>query len=86
MLWTPRQKPIKIEYGKFPRHWGWAYPDEWRIQIDSRMDDRTALSKAPHESLHVLFPWMGEDYVDWGGDHIGSVLWRMGFRRSHEDD
>lgn len=86
MVWTPRQKQIKIEYGKFRRHWGWAFPNEWRIQLDSRMDDRTALSKAAHETIHVCLPQLDEEYVDFTGDHIGCVLWRMGFRRSHEDD
>ena len=61
--------------------WGKAYPDEWRIELDPDMDERTALGIALHEGLHVLFPYLPEETVNDGGETLADLLWRLGYRR-----
>lgn len=61
--------------------WGKAYPDERRIEIDPRLDDKTEMDIALHEGLHVLFPCLAEEAVDEAGSVLADLLWRMNFRK-----
>jgi len=65
--------------------WGLAYPDEWRIELDPELDDRTECDIALHEALHVLFPYLPEQSVDDGAKTLADLLWRLGFRKQEGD-
>lgn len=64
--------------------WGLAYSDEYRIEIDPDLDERTEMDIALHEGLHVIFPYLPEDAVDDAGKTLADLLWRLGFRREGE--
>ena len=81
-----RLKPIKIEMKALAKAWGYAYPDERKIQLDPRMNDKTLLDIATHETLHVVLPVLDEEAVDLAARHVANVLTRLGFRRFPEDD
>lgn len=81
-----RRRKIKITLKPLTTAWGYAYDKEREIELDSRMDDQTMLSTAPHEVLHILFPWLEEYAVNEAGDEIGDVLYRLGFRRTDEGE
>lgn len=69
---------------KFKRNngvWGLAFPQEWRIELDPFMDEKTLLDIAIHETTHVVAPDLSEEATDRIGRHVADVLWRLGFRR-----
>lgn len=73
----------RIRY-RFKRNkgvFGLAFDEEWRIEIDPDLDDRTMMEIAAHEVTHVVLPVLDEAAVDTLGKHIADVLFRMGFRR-----
>ena len=66
--------------------WGKACCDEWRIEIDPELEDRTHMDIALHEGLHILFPYLPEDVVNNAGITLADLLWRLGYRREQEED
>jgi hypothetical protein len=58
-----------------------AYPDQWRIELDDRLSDKTLIDIATHETVHVVAPDLSEEATDRIGRHVADVLWRLGFRR-----
>ena len=67
--------------------WGKAFTDEWRIEIDpGPLEDKTHMDLALHEGLHVLFPDLDEDTVNCAGATLADLLFRLGYRREHEDE
>ena len=66
--------------------WGLAHADRWRIEIDPDLEDRTHMDIAIHEGLHCLFPDLSEEAVNQAGITLADLLWRLGYRRTHEDD
>lgn len=79
-----RFRKIKVEWQEMRTTWGLAYPDEYKIILDPRMDDATVLEVASHEVAHIICPYLEEDAVELLGRHIGDVLARLGFRRIEE--
>lgn len=77
-------RKIRIARKRNPRVWGLAFPDEWRIELDPELHDKTLIDIATHEVAHVVIPDLDESAVDRLGKHVADVLWRLGFRR--EDD
>jgi len=65
--------------------WGRAFPAQRRIEIDPALDDKTLLDIALHEGLHVIFPIIDEDEINDAGTTLADLLWRLGYRREHED-
>lgn len=65
--------------------WGLAYPQEWRIELDPEMDDKTMLDIAIHEVAHVVLPDLSEAQVDRLGRHAADILWRLGYRRGVDE-
>jgi hypothetical protein len=61
--------------------WGLAFPDEWRIELDPALDDKTLMDIAIHEAAHVVIPSLDEHEVDRLGRHAADLLWRLGYRR-----
>lgn len=66
--------------------WGMAYPNEYRIELDPDLDERTEIDIGIHEGLHVLFPYLPESDVDNAGKALADLLWRLGYRRKEDDD
>lgn len=75
------KRKIRIKLKPMSKAWGQAYDAERVVELDPRMDDHTMLQIAPHEVLHLLFPWISEESINEAGIDIGDVLWRLGFRR-----
>ena len=65
--------------------WGLAFPDEWRIELDPGLDDKTLLDIAIHESTHIIAPDLDEKTVDRLGRHAADLLWRLGYRRAGDE-
>jgi hypothetical protein len=74
-------RKIRYRFKANPGVWGLAFPDQWRIELDPALDDKTLLDIASHEVTHVVIPDLDEAAVDRLGKQIADVLWRMGFRR-----
>lgn len=83
----PKLKPIKIQWRSLSHAYGYAYPEEQRIELDKRLGPKTLMEIAAHEVLHCALPVLDEEAVDLAARHITNVLWRLGFRpRSTEDE
>jgi hypothetical protein len=76
---------IRYCYKRNRGMWGLAYPQEWRVELDPALDDKTLLDIAIHEAAHVVLPDLDEAQVDRLGRHAADLLWRMGFRRTGEE-
>lgn len=77
---------IRFTHKRNRNCWGKAYCDEWRIEIDPELEDRTHMDIALHEGLHILFPYLPEDVVNNAGITLADLLWRLGYRREQEED
>jgi hypothetical protein len=76
-----RLRKVKIKFRRLADAWGLAHPDSWEIHLDSRLDDKTLIDIATHETVHVVAPDLSEEATDRIGRHVADVLWRLGFRR-----
>ena len=74
-------RKVRIARKRNPGAWGLAFPDEWRIELDDRLHDKTLIDIAVHETAHVVIPDLDESAVDRLGKHVADVLWRLGFRK-----
>lgn len=74
-------RKVRYRFKRTPGVWGLAFPDEWRIELDPYMDEKTLLDIAIHETTHVVAPDLSEEATDRIGRHVADVLWRLGFRR-----
>lgn len=77
---------IRIKWIKSDKVWGRADVSKRVIELDHRMDDKTLLDIVVHETAHIVLPIVDEDAVETLGKQAADVLWRLGFRRTHEDD
>jgi hypothetical protein len=57
-----------------------AYPEEWKIELDPDLEEKTLIDIATHETVHVVAPDLSEEATDRIGRHVADVLWRLGFR------
>lgn len=69
---------------KSDKAWGYADDSSGVIYLDERMDDRTLIEIAAHETAHIVFPMLDEWAVDLLGKQVADVLTRIGFSR-HND-
>lgn len=74
-------RKVRFRFKRNPGVWGLAFPEEWRIEIDPQLDDKTLLDIATHEVTHVVAPDLSEEAVDRIGRHVADVLYRLRFRR-----
>lgn len=74
-------RKVRFRFKRNPGVWGLAFPEEWRIELDPQLDDKTLLDIATHEVTHVVAPDLSEEAVDRIGRHVADVLWRLRFRR-----
>jgi len=79
-------RKIRYRFKRTPGVWGRAFPDEWRIELDPALHDKTLLDIAVHEAAHVVIPDLDETAVDRLGKHVADLLWRLGFRREETGD
>ncbi len=77
-------RKVRFRFRRNPGVWGLAFPDEWRIELDDRLTDKTLLDIAIHETCHVVAPDLSEECVDRIGRQCADVLWRLGFRIDEE--
>jgi hypothetical protein len=78
-------RKIRYRFKKNPGVWGLAFPDQWRIELDPDMHEKTLMDIAIHEATHVVCPYLTEDTVNAVGIHVADLLWRLGYRK-HEGD
>jgi hypothetical protein len=76
---------IRYKFKRLRDCWGLAYPDEYRIELDPRMDEKTLMDIALHEGLHCIFPHIKETDIDNAGKTLAVLLWRLGFRKNDGD-
>ena len=74
-------RKVRFKFKRNSGCWGMAYPDEWRIELDPYLDDKTLIDIAVHETTHVVAPDLSEEATDRIGRHVADVLWRLGYRR-----
>lgn len=74
-------RKVRFSFKRNPGVWGLAFPDEWRIELDPDLDDKTLIDIAVHEATHVVATDLSEECVDRIGRACADVLWRLGFRR-----
>lgn len=77
---------IRFRHRRNKGCWGKAYYESWTIDLDPRLGGKTHLSISIHEGLHCLFPDLAEEAVNDAGDVLADLLWRLGYRREHEDE
>ena len=70
-------RKVRVAFKRNHGVWGLAYPDEWRIEIDPHIEEKTLLDIATHETVHVACPDLAEEAVDRIGRHVADVLWRL---------
>jgi hypothetical protein len=72
---------IRFKHKRNRKCWGRAYLDEFRIELDPELDDKTEMDIALHEGLHLLFPYTDEHHINEAGKTLADLLWRLGFRK-----
>jgi hypothetical protein len=77
-------RKVRYRFKRNPGVWGLAFPDEWRIELDDRLHDKTLLDIAIHETVHVVAADLSEECVDRIGRQCADILWRLGFRKEEE--
>ena len=75
---------IRYRHKRNKRVWGYAYPSGL-IDIDPRLGGQSHLDITLHEALHVIFPDLSEEAVNNAGITLADLLWRLGYRREHEE-
>lgn len=79
-----RANRIKIKWMRSDKAWGYADCDAMVIYLDDRMDDKTLIEIATHETAHIVLPVLDETAIDMLGKQVAEVLTKIGFSR-HND-
>jgi len=75
-------KTVRITEKKLGRKvLGWAYYDEPRIEIDSRLRHKLQQEVLLHELLHIALPDLDEEAVTRTAEFMAAHTWRFGLRR-----
>ena len=61
---------------------GYYYPDEKKIEIDSRLQGEEQLEIYIHEYLHHLQPYLDEDEVGKVSQEMAKYLFDIGYRQT----
>lgn len=80
------RRRIRYRHRRNKGCWGKAWPASWTIDLDPSLGGVTHLDIALHEGLHCVFPDLCEEAVNSAGTTLADLLWRLGYRRTHEDD
>jgi hypothetical protein len=60
---------------------GWAYQEDFEIEIDPRQDAREYLNTLIHEMLHCFLPDASERTIIKLADIMTEKIWRRRYRR-----
>ena len=60
---------------------GYAYQEDFEIEIDPRQDSREYLNTLIHEMLHCFFPDLSERNITRLANIMTEKIWRRRFRR-----
>jgi uncharacterized protein Veg len=60
---------------------GWAYQDDFEIEIDPRQSSKEYCNTILHEVAHVWFPDLSERQVIKFADILTDILWSRNYRR-----
>ena len=80
------ERRIRYRHRRNKGCWGKAFYESWTIDIDPRLAGQTHLDIAIHEGLHCLFPQIDEAVINAAGTTLADLLWRLGYRRTNEED
>ncbi len=74
---APNGKPGGTPFGDFD-------PNTGVIRVDPRQKEDELFDTLVHELIHAAYPFLIEDSVHKGATSISSVLWDLGYRRTHK--
>lgn len=76
-----------VIYKKLGRRKAFALvePGEATIIIDKSVKGRKELEMFIHEGLHIVAPFLDEEYVTGMGAELARVMWAAGFRKTDQD-
>ena len=60
--------------------YGYAYPNEGRIEIDPRQCTKEYLDTLIHEMLHCFFPTLAEKHIARTAAKIARQIWKRNYR------
>ena len=74
---------IEVKFKKRLKHnaWGWAYKDENRIEIKRGLSEVDELDTTIHELIHIVYPFLDEDWVERKSTIIAQHLYELGWRK-----
>lgn len=76
-----KQKQVhRVEFKNLRNYWGWAYPDENRIELSHELKGYSFLLYALHEHFHLKHPEWSETRVKNESRKTARFIWQMGFR------
>lgn len=81
-----KPSPITIQFKHLSTAWGYAYPDERRIELAAAMRPEKEMEIAIHEALHIELPDLDETAVVRTSKSICDVLLRLNYWRKIRDD
>jgi hypothetical protein len=76
-----RKLPPSMVSGQFRPTLGYAWREDWRIDVDPRQAPQERLDTIIHEALHLLFPKLTERKTTYRAVQLSNLLWRQGYRR-----
>ena len=74
-------KHPKVFHTKLGRHKADGLQRPGEIFIDPRLPPKRKLVVMVHELLHDMHPTWPEERVEREGEHIGTFLWKHGYRK-----
>lgn len=75
------KKPL-IKSKKLEKNiYGWAYQDDFLIEIDPRQSSKEYLNTLIHEMLHCFLPDLKEREITRMANLIANAAWNRNFRR-----
>ena len=60
---------------------GYAYQNDFEIEIDPRQSSKEYFNTCIHECFHIWFPDLKEKHIIRLSDMLSEILWRRGYRR-----
>lgn len=76
-----KRKNIKVVHKDLGNKWGYAYIEDWKIEIDKLAKGKKHLEISLHETSHLLFPDMEEADINKISIAYTNLLWKLGYRR-----
>jgi len=77
ILKAPEVREKQLEDNVF----GYAYQDDFEIEIDPRQDSKEYLNTLTHEMLHCILPDLSEKSITKMANIITDEIWKKRYRR-----